>query len=97
MMARADESRVSNKVVFMPLPEYGFGPTESAVPWRALTRAGHRVVFATADGERANADTRMVTGRDLPVLFRETLMARPHDVRAHREVEAAEAVRDTAG
>jgi protease I len=81
------------KLVLMPLPDYGFDPTESAVPWRALTRAGHRVVFATPEGEQANADPRMVTGKDLPVLLRKTLMARPDDVRAYREMEASDAFR----
>ena len=82
------------KIVLMPLPQYGFDPTEAAVPWRALTRAGHRVVFATPNAEPASADTRMVTGRDLPVLLRKTLMARPDDVLAYREMEASEAFRN---
>src|SRR6266478_8475057 len=78
------------KTVLIPLPDYGFDPTESAVPWRALTRAGHRVVFTTPEGEKSNADSRMVTGRDLPVFLRKMLMARPGDVRAYREMEASD-------
>src|SRR5437867_1244607 len=82
------------KVVLLPLPAYGFDPTEAAVPWRALARAGHRVLFATPEGQPANADRRMVTGAELPSLFRKSLMARPDAVRAYQEMEASEAFRE---
>src|SRR5438270_12401153 len=81
------------KTVLMPLPHYGFDPTESAVPWRALVRAGHHVVFATPDGEPAQADHRMVTGKGLPKLPRKSLMARADDVLVYRDLEGADAVR----
>jgi putative intracellular protease/amidase len=80
-----------SKTVLMPLPNYGFDPTESAVPWRALVRAGHRIVFATPDGERAQADARMVTGRDLPRLLRKSLMARADDIAVYHEMEESDA------
>ncbi|MCA9540838.1 MAG: DJ-1/PfpI family protein [Myxococcales bacterium] len=51
--------------VLMPLPSRDFDPTESAVPWRVLTEAGHRVDFATPDGLPGQADGRMITGRGL--------------------------------
>lgn len=51
--------------VLMPLPARDFDPTESGVPWRVLTGRGHRVRFATPDGEPAEADPRMVTGAGL--------------------------------
>lgn len=51
--------------VLMPLPSTDFDPTESGVPWRVLTAAGHAVVFATPDGKRAAADPRMCDGRGL--------------------------------
>lgn len=38
------------KTVLMPLPEWGFDPTEAAVSWKTLTQLGHRVVFATPNG-----------------------------------------------
>jgi putative intracellular protease/amidase len=41
--------------VLMPLPDVGFDVTESAVPWRVLTRAGHAVVFCTERGGRPPA------------------------------------------
>lgn len=37
--------------VIMPLPDRDFDVTESAVPWRLLTDAGHEVVFATERGD----------------------------------------------
>jgi putative intracellular protease/amidase len=51
--------------VLMPLPATDFDPTEVAVSWRALTAAGHRVVFATPSGQPGKADDLMVTGRGL--------------------------------
>jgi protease I len=80
----------ANRVVLIPVPHYGFDPTEAAVPWRAVRDAGYGVAFATPDGFPARADTRMVTGADLPRLLRKTLMARRDDIRAYREMESSE-------
>lgn len=77
------------KRVLVPIPSYGFDPTESAVPWSFLRRAGHAVVFATPDGAMARADDRMLTGKDLPLLFRRSLMAEEAAVRRYREMEAS--------
>ena len=46
----------------MPLPSCDFDPTESAVPWRVLTAAGHEVIFATPDGQPAAADEVVIRG-----------------------------------
>jgi len=54
--------------VLRPLPSRNFDPTETGVPWRVLTDAGHRMVFATPDGEPGVADPRMVTGQGLGLL-----------------------------
>lgn len=51
--------------ILMPLPHDDFDPTESAVPWKVLTEAGHEMVFATPEGEAAKADFRMLTGQGL--------------------------------
>jgi len=48
--------------VLMPLPRADYDPTEVAVSWQVLAAAGHRVVFATPDGRRAQADPVMLTG-----------------------------------
>lgn len=50
-------------VVLIPLPDRDFDVTEAAVPWSALTRAGHQVVFATESGGQAPAaDPRLLSG-----------------------------------
>jgi putative intracellular protease/amidase len=51
--------------VLIPLPNIDFDPSEVAVPWRVLTQAGHRVVFATPDGRQASADPIMLSGEGL--------------------------------
>ena len=47
------------------LPARDFDPSEAAVSWQVLTRAGHLVRFATPDGEPATADDIMLTGKGL--------------------------------
>jgi putative intracellular protease/amidase len=44
----------------MLLPQSGYDPTESAVPWASLHKAAHEVVFATPDGTPAFADDMLV-------------------------------------
>jgi putative intracellular protease/amidase len=51
--------------VLIPLPARDFDPSEAAVSWRVLVRAGHTVSFATPDGRSALADDMMLTGRGL--------------------------------
>jgi protease I len=58
----------ATRTVLCPIPDLGFDPTEAGVPWQALTRAGHRVVFATPDGAPGRADPIMVTGVGLGLL-----------------------------
>jgi protease I len=77
------------KRVLIPIPSYGFDPTEAAVPWSLLRSAGHSTVFATPDGSPGRADARMVTGKELPVLFRRSLMAEETAVRRYRDMEAS--------
>ncbi len=49
--------------VLMPLPDKDFDVTEVAVPWRLLTDAGHRIVFATeSGGTRPAADPLLLGG-----------------------------------
>jgi putative intracellular protease/amidase len=56
------------KTIVMPLPSSDFDPTEIAVTWQILARAGHRVIFATPEAEVSAADPKMVTGKGLGVL-----------------------------
>ena len=51
--------------VLVPLPARDFDPSEAAVSWQVLARAGHTVSFATPDGRPAAADDMMLTGRGL--------------------------------
>lgn len=53
------------KRIWMPLPDRDFDTTETAVPWKVLTRAGCEVIFATeagADGPVAACDPRLLSG-----------------------------------
>lgn len=60
------------------LPQTDFDPTEVAVPWAALTGAGHDVTFATEMGTPAACDPVTLTGEGLPFLAR-SMKARPEN------------------
>lgn len=75
--------------VLIPLPDRDFDVTEVAVPWRLLTRAGHRVVFATEHGDRPEADPLLLTG----VIFGQ-LGAEPEPKAFYREMEACSEFRN---
>jgi putative intracellular protease/amidase len=50
----------------VPLPDRDFDVTETAVPWKLLTRDGHQVVFATERGGTAPAgDELLLDGKKL--------------------------------
>lgn len=66
----------------MPLPDRDFDPTETAVPYRLLTEAGHEVVFATGSGAAGQADPRVLNG----VLFGQ-MGAEPEAVALYHEME----------
>ncbi|MFZ3202882.1 MAG: hypothetical protein WA161_03260, partial [Pseudomonas sp.] len=53
------------KTVLIALPNRDFDPSEVAVSWQLLHAAGHRVRFATLDGEPAVGDPLMLTGEGL--------------------------------
>jgi putative intracellular protease/amidase len=72
------------KTVLIPLPDRDFDVTEVAVPWRLLTEAGHRVVFATERGATPAADPLLLTG----VLFGQ-LGAEPEPKAFYRAMEAS--------
>ncbi len=75
--------------VLIPLPDRDFDVTEVAVPWRLLTRAGHRVEFCTEKGGVApTADPLLLSG----VLFGK-LGAEPESCAFYRELEADPAFR----
>jgi putative intracellular protease/amidase len=49
--------------VWIPLPDTDFDVTEVAVPWKLLTRAGHKITFVTERGDvTPSADPLLLTG-----------------------------------
>ena len=53
--------------ILCPLPRRDFDPTEAAVSWKILREAGHEIIFATPDGQPAQADPIMISGEGLDV------------------------------
>ena len=51
--------------ILIPLPNFDFDPTETAIPWKILTQHGHQIIFGTIDGTSAVADARMLSGKGL--------------------------------
>lgn len=76
------------KSILIPIPSYGFDPSEVAIPWLHLRNAGFNISFATPNGSTGQADLRMLTGQDLGVL-KSILMA------DHRAVQAYAELRDS--
>jgi putative intracellular protease/amidase len=73
--------------VLFPLPDTDFDVTEFAVPWKLLTEAGHRAVFATENGAKGPTpacDPLLLTG----VVFGK-LGARADAIECYREMEQA--------
>lgn len=52
--------------ILILLPQQDFDPTEVAVPWAALTQAGHTITFASESGAPATCDPVTLTGEGLP-------------------------------
>jgi putative intracellular protease/amidase len=74
--------------VLVPLPDRDFDVTEVAVPWKVLTEAGHRIVFATETGATPACDPLLLDG----VIFGK-LGARPDAIASYRVLEADSAFR----
>lgn len=71
--------------IWIPLPDTDFDVTEVAVPWKLLTRAGHRVTFVTERGDvTPRADPLLLTG----VLFGQ-LGAEPEPKAFYEELTGA--------
>ncbi|MDQ2773264.1 MAG: type 1 glutamine amidotransferase domain-containing protein [Bacteroidota bacterium] len=71
--------------VLIPLPTYGFDPSEVAIPWKILAEAGLDVQFTTPSGAPAAPDQRMLHGHDLGI-WKRLLRARPDAVAAFAEL-----------
>ncbi|MFK5879298.1 MAG: type 1 glutamine amidotransferase domain-containing protein [Flavobacteriaceae bacterium] len=72
--------------ILIPLPNYGFDPTEAAIPWRLLTNQNFEVVFTTPIGKKATGDRLMLKGERLGV-WKKLLSARKDAVDAYYEME----------
>ena len=69
--------------ILIPLPSYGFDPTEAAIPWKILTDNGIKITFATPKGRPANGDEIMLTGKRLGI-FKSLLKARKDAIEAYK-------------
>jgi protease I len=77
------------KGILIPVPEYGFDPTETAIPWKILSENKFPVFFATPRGEKAKGDRIMLTGEKLGPC-KKILQARYDAVAAYSEMERSE-------
>lgn len=84
---------MKKKRVIIPLPTYGFDPTESAIPWLILTQNNLDVVFATPEGKQAAADYLMLTGDKLGI-WKWILQARKDAVTAYSKMECSESFKN---
>ena len=77
------------KRILVPLPTYGFDPTETAIPWKLMTDQNDiniEIVFTTPNGEIGSADKLMLTGEKLGI-WKSVLRARQDAVDAYSEME----------
>lgn len=77
---------MSLKKILIPVPSFGFDPTEAAIPWKIFTENNCEVVFLTPNGKKASTDPIMLKGDGLG-LFKSVLMARQDAVDAFYEME----------
>jgi putative intracellular protease/amidase len=77
------------KKILVPLPAYGFAPTEVAIPWKLLSRSGFEIVFATPTGAKAVPDIRMLQGTGLGI-WKSILQARRNAVDACDEMQSSQ-------
>lgn len=73
---------IKKKQILIPIPSYGFDPTEVAIPWKLLSENDFEVTFATPKGIKAEGDKIMITGEGLG-LFKSLLRARKDAVSAY--------------
>ncbi len=79
--------------VLIPVPAYGFDPSEVGIPWKLLSQENHEVVFATPDGQNASPDACMLTGDGLGI-WKSVLRARQDAVAACHEMDSDPAFRN---
>jgi len=70
----------------IPIPSYGFDPTEVAVPWKIISEKNFEIIFATPEGKKAKTDNKMLTGENLG-MWKPILQARQDAIDAYHETE----------
>ena len=73
------------RLILIPLPTYGFDPTEASIPWEILTAEGFKVVFATPNAEPSKGDRLMLLGEKLGI-WKPLLRARKDAVKAYQKM-----------
>jgi len=73
---------MNKKQIIIPIPSYGFDPTEVAIPWKLLSENGCKITFATPKGNKAEGDKIMLKGEGLGP-FKNILKARKDAVYAY--------------
>jgi putative intracellular protease/amidase len=77
---------METKRLLIPIPSYGFDPTEVAIPWSILSKKNVEIIFATPQGTKATADIKMLKGEKLGI-WKPFLQAREDAVDAYCEME----------
>lgn len=77
------------KKILIPIPAYGFDPTEVAIPWKLISEKDLEIVFITPQGKKASADRLMLSGEKLGI-WKSVLRARQDAVDAYYEMEKNE-------
>ena len=73
------------KTVLIPLPSFGYDPTETAIPWLLFSKNKIRVIFATPNGQVATPDKIMLSGKGLGI-FKGLLKANNDAFTAHEKM-----------
>lgn len=77
---------MNKKRILIPIPSYGFDPTEVAIPWAILSNKNIEVIFTTPHGIKATTDTKMLKGENLGI-WKPILQARQDAIDAYYEME----------
>lgn len=78
--------KTMNKKILIPIPSYGFDPTEVAIPWKQMSEKNIEVIFSTPNGKKASADSIMLKGKNLG-FWKFLLRARKDAVSAYSDLE----------
>jgi len=78
------------KKVLIPIPNYGFDPTEVAIPWELLSENNIQVIFSTPQGKKASGDEIMLSGKKLGI-WKPVLKARKDAIKAYLEMQKSSA------